>query len=77
MWWSFTARSCLPLIEGTSAQHYGETAYNSIVKVMRLRESIRSYVSAVMAEANKTGVSGSLRGHFGRDLRCPGRKLRG
>jgi len=36
--------------------HYGEEAYGSIVRVMKLRESIRPYVSAIMAEANETGV---------------------
>ena len=36
--------------------HYGDEAYASIVKVMKLRESIRPYVSAIMAEANETGV---------------------
>ena len=36
--------------------HYGDRAYESIQKVMRLRESIRPYVSMIMAEANETGV---------------------
>jgi alpha-D-xyloside xylohydrolase len=36
--------------------HYGPQAYESIVKVMTLRESIRPYVKQVMAEANRTGV---------------------
>lgn len=31
-------------------------AYESIVKVMQLRESLRPYVKMVMAEANRTGV---------------------
>ena len=29
---------------------YGDTAYASIVQVMQLRESIRPYVSSIMAE---------------------------
>ena len=36
--------------------HYGPQAYESIVKVMTLRESIWPYVKQVMAEANRTGV---------------------
>lgn len=36
--------------------HYGAQAYESIVKVMTLREAIRPYVKQVMAEANQTGV---------------------
>lgn len=36
--------------------HYGEEAYESIQKVMKLRESIRPYVTMIMKEANETGV---------------------
>lgn len=36
--------------------HYGDAALKSITTVMRLRESIRPYVSAIMKVANETGV---------------------
>ena len=38
--------------------HYGAEAYASIEKVMKLRESIRPYVSKIMAEVRSSGFHG-------------------